>query len=124
MLRLKELRLANNLTMREVAAATGVKYTTYVNHEHGYREASFEQLVKYADYYGCTLDYLIGRSDDPLNGFGEQSETVFRGAIYADPPRVSMEAFHLAALYDLASARDKRLVDTILKVYEDQYYGR
>lgn len=46
-------------------AAKAVKITprTYQRYENGEREASVSTLIRMADYFGVTIDYLVGRSD-------------------------------------------------------------
>lgn len=60
------LRKAKGLTMRDVAKALGLPYTTYVNYEKGDREPSSEILIAIADYYNTTVDYLIGKTSSPM----------------------------------------------------------
>ena len=64
MIRLRELREENNWNMREAAVNLHKAYTTYVNHEKGLREPNSEDLKSYAQAYGVSVDYLIGRTDD------------------------------------------------------------
>ena len=59
--KLRELRLANNMSMKQAAAALGLPYTTYVNYEKGEREPNSETLIMIANYYNVSIDYLIGR---------------------------------------------------------------
>lgn len=59
--RLKELREERGMNMRETAAALGYKYMTYVNYEKEERQLYSEQLIKIADFYGVTIDYLLCR---------------------------------------------------------------
>lgn len=59
--RIKELRLAKGLNMREVATALSLPYTTYVNYEKGTREPNSELLIRLADFFETTIDYLIGK---------------------------------------------------------------
>lgn len=61
--RLKELREKHGMNMREAAAALGYKYMTYVNYEKGDRQLYPEQLIKIADFYEVSIDYLLGRDD-------------------------------------------------------------
>lgn len=58
---LSELRIRRGLSMKEVAAQLDMPYTTYVNYEKGAREPGSETLIRFADFYGVTIDYLIGR---------------------------------------------------------------
>lgn len=61
--RLKELREKHGMNMREAAAALGYKYMTYVNYEKGDRQLYPDQLIKIADFYEVSIDYLLGRDD-------------------------------------------------------------
>lgn len=60
--RMKPLREEKGLNMKEAAAALQLPYTTYRNHEQGLREPNSETLVQIANFYGVSVDYLIGRS--------------------------------------------------------------
>lgn len=62
--RIKELRLANNLTQKQVADVLEIKQEQYQRYDSGKREIPLHQLIKLADFYGVTLDYIAGRSDD------------------------------------------------------------
>lgn len=63
--RIEELRKATGKSMRKVAFELDIPYTTYVNYEKCEREPNSEMLIMLADYFGVSIDYLIGRSDDP-----------------------------------------------------------
>ena len=63
MIRLKELREERGWNMKQAAKFLNQKYTTYVNHEKGYREPNSEDLKAYAKAYEVSIDYLIGRTD-------------------------------------------------------------
>lgn len=60
--RLKELRLSRDMTMKDAAKQLGLPYTTYVNYEKGLREPNSETLIAFANLYGVSVDYVIGRS--------------------------------------------------------------
>ena len=59
------LRQEKNLTTDDVAKAIGVSGSAYRNYERGERSPSFETLVKLADFYSVTTDYLLGREPAP-----------------------------------------------------------
>ena len=63
MVRLKELREERGWTMKDAAQFLKKSYTTYVNHEKGYREPDSDSLVSYSRAYGVSIDYLLGRTD-------------------------------------------------------------
>lgn len=67
MIRLKQLRIEKNKNMRQTAITLDIPYTTYVSYEKGEREPNSETLIKFADYYNCSVDYLIGRTDERIN---------------------------------------------------------
>lgn len=59
---LKSLRKSNGYsTMQEFCAAADISFSTYQNYESGKRVPTAEILVKLADFYGVTTDYLLGR---------------------------------------------------------------
>ena len=58
--RLKQLREARGLTMRQAAADLDIPYTTYVHYEKDENEANSTALVKMAMYFGVSADYLLG----------------------------------------------------------------
>lgn len=62
--RLHELRLESGLRQQEIADKIGVGFTTLSGYEVGRNEASAEALVRLADIYGVSLDYLMCRTDE------------------------------------------------------------
>lgn len=63
--RLKHLRLKLNLKQRDVALITGISQIVISQHETGTSIPGSEKLNQYADCYGTTADYILGRTDDP-----------------------------------------------------------
>ncbi len=61
--RLLELRKRAALTQPAVADAIGITTRTYQHYEAGEREPQVSVLVKMADFYGVSLDYLTGRPE-------------------------------------------------------------
>ncbi|MCT3056474.1 helix-turn-helix domain-containing protein [Leuconostoc citreum] len=62
--RLQELRKEKKLTMVDVYFATGIKMTTLSRYENNKREPKISYLIKLADYFNVSIDYLVGRSDE------------------------------------------------------------
>lgn len=58
---LKDLRKTKGLTQKEVSEKIGIARGSYGNWERGKREPNIEMLVKLADYFDVSLDYLLGR---------------------------------------------------------------
>lgn len=61
MFQLKEIRMENGLTRAELARALGINQGTLANYENGTREASYDMLIGFADYFDVSLDELLGR---------------------------------------------------------------
>ena len=61
--RLEELRLRKGWNATEAAEKLGFPKTTYYNYEKGNRQLYPEQLIKIADFYGVSIDYLLGRDE-------------------------------------------------------------
>lgn len=61
--RLKELR--GEISQEKIAQKLGISQRAYSNYETGTREPDIETMIKLADYFGVTIDYLFGRSDEP-----------------------------------------------------------
>jgi len=64
MLKLQELRIAAGLTQRELAEKIGVKNYTVANWEQNRTEPSIKDLIDLANYFECSVDYLLGREND------------------------------------------------------------
>lgn len=61
--RLKELRETRKLLQRDLAGALGIPRNTLASWEAGYRIPEMSAAQKLADYFGVSLDYLLGRTD-------------------------------------------------------------
>ena len=61
--RIKDLREDRDLRQSDLAAATGIDQRTISNYETGKTSPDAYALIKLADYFGVSVDYLIGRTD-------------------------------------------------------------
>ena len=61
--RLKDLREDHDLAQKQVAALLGIDQRVYSNYELGKRALPLRHLVKLAEYYHVSTDYLLGLSD-------------------------------------------------------------
>ncbi|MED4163573.1 helix-turn-helix transcriptional regulator [Halalkalibacterium halodurans] len=67
MKRLVELRSKQNKTKEDMSKILGVARSTYAMYENGSREMDYKSLVKVADYFRVSLDYLFERTDFPIH---------------------------------------------------------
>lgn len=61
--RLQALRKEQHLSQEKFASEIGIGFSTYRRYEKNEREPDAPVLVKMADFYNVSLDYLVGRSD-------------------------------------------------------------
>ena len=62
--RLIQLRSEKKLSQNAVACASGIVLRTYQRYENGERLPDIKVACALADFFGVSLDYLCGRSDD------------------------------------------------------------
>ena len=62
-MKLRDYRRKNKLTQEQIADILGIPKKTYQNYEREVREADSDVLCALADYYGITLDELVGRAE-------------------------------------------------------------
>lgn len=63
--RLADIRVDKDLKQKEVAAILKMSPEVYRRYEKGLREIPVWALIKLADYYQTSTDYLLGRTDNP-----------------------------------------------------------
>lgn len=59
------LRMERNIKQSDLGEAVGLTYTAVSDIERGRRTTTLEKLVALADYFDVSIDYLIGRTDNP-----------------------------------------------------------
>lgn len=63
--RIIQLKADRDLLQKDIAAAIGLSLRAYQYYEKGQKEPTLSVLVRLADFFEVSLDYLVGRSDDP-----------------------------------------------------------
>lgn len=64
-MRLKYLRTQKNLSQIQLAMALDLNQNSISRYETGAHQADYATLIKFADYFNVSLDYLLERTDDP-----------------------------------------------------------
>ena len=64
-MRLKELRKSRGISQQKLATDLHTNQNTISRYETGEREPGIVELIKIADYFHISIDYLVGRTDDP-----------------------------------------------------------
>ena len=63
-LRIKELREDRDIMQKVLALYLNVKQNTYSQYENGQRQLPIDVLIKLAEYYSTSTDYLLGLTDE------------------------------------------------------------
>ncbi len=63
--RLRDMREDADLTQRQLAERLGMSQPQYNRYEQGYRDLPTDILIRLADMYNTSTDFLLGRTDDP-----------------------------------------------------------
>ncbi len=63
-MRLKDIREDRDVTQREIAEYLHIKQNTYSQYETGQRGLPVDILIKLAEYYRTSTDYLLGLTND------------------------------------------------------------
>lgn len=74
-IRIKELREQKKISQKKLCDDLGYNPTTYNNYELLKNEPNIETLVKLADYYNVSIDYLVGRDTSNDVGYLNEMET-------------------------------------------------
>ena len=61
--RLNELRKEKNISQLKLALDLNMNQNTVSRYETMEREADYATLIKFADYFAVSIDYLLGRTD-------------------------------------------------------------
>lgn len=64
-MRIKELRKQKGISQLKMAMDLHTSQNTISRYERGEREPGVDELVKIADYFGVSVDYLLERTDKP-----------------------------------------------------------
>ena len=64
-MRLKELRKARGISQLKLAMDLSINQNSISRYETGMREADYTTLIRIADYFDVSIDYLLGRTNDP-----------------------------------------------------------
>lgn len=96
--RLKLLRNEKGLQQTEVAKLFELSQSAIAGYEAGVREPKCDILIKFADFYGVSLDYLVGRSDRRESGEGKELTDLLKDVVTFNG-------------YELSATNKRRLLD-------------
>ena len=103
---LKSLREDSNLTQSELAKKIGLTQRMISKYECEIVEMSFDTLIKFANFFNCSVDYLLGREDD-------------FGFIQSGLDEYTSAEKRIISIYRGLSERDKTLFDNLVNSFDD-----
>lgn len=62
--KLKELRKSKKISQLKLAIDLNMNQNTISRYENMERQADYETLIKFADYFNVSVDYLLGRKEN------------------------------------------------------------
>ena len=109
------LRKERKLSQKQAAEELGVSQALLSHYEKGLRECRLDFVVRAADYYGVSCDYLLGRSADRSGEAGEAPEAIpSRRQSAAQNANRRLIGSALNAIFELAAfAKNRRLDHTV-----------
>lgn len=108
--RLKELRLNRGWPQDDTAAKLGITPATLSRFENGKRQPDPSTLVLLADTFSVTVDYLLGRVDNPENTLNDYIEQVSR----------ANKMIGMSFSEEELKSLDKQKIDKIIQYMRDQ----
>lgn len=84
--KLRELRKEKGISLKELGAEIGVAESTMSLYENGKRQPDYETLLKLAEYFGVTVDYLL-RGDNNFERLPEELIILNRNAKKMSPEK-------------------------------------
>ena len=63
--KIKQLRKSQKITQKQLADYLNISIINIQRFEYGSRRPSLDNLIALADYFNVSLDYLVGRTDNP-----------------------------------------------------------
>ena len=63
--RFKDIRIAKGMTQKQVVDDLELSVIAIQNYENLRRKPAYDILIALADYFDVSLDYLVGRTDNP-----------------------------------------------------------
>jgi len=62
---IRDLREDHDYTQRQIAEKLGISQPQYFLYEKGYRDIPTDLLIRLAELYGTSTDYILGRTNNP-----------------------------------------------------------
>ncbi len=106
-LRIKQLRLDNNMSQEELGKLVGISKVSVWQWENGINYPNNETLLKLADYFQVSTDYLLGKSD--IRNINNENEDY----------RIAFD--DIGKDYAELEDSEKDMIKTMIKAFKDKH---
>lgn len=120
--RLKDLREAKGVSQEVASEACGMQRVTLARYENGSRKPVAESLAKLAEYYGVTVDYLMGVEAAAQSQLIKTEKNESKEKMLPSNEREPVSENHvlgrgeIATKYRQLSSKDKEIIDEMVRV--------
>ena len=109
--RLRELRQSAKLSQAKIAAIVGSRQSAVARFESGEAHVPAEVMIRYADYFDVSLDYIFGRTDKPQG-------KLYEGKMKIEKVYPEMDKF-IEMCFDPGSPINERLKETLREMLKE-----
>ena len=110
--RIRSLREGMGISQSKLAEALGARQSSINRYENNQTAVPAELLLRYADYFDVSLDYIFGRTDKP------------QGKLYKFKPKATPEKEELRQFiemcFDPKSPMNEKLKETLFRLMEEE----
>jgi Predicted transcriptional regulators len=104
--RIRQLRQEKGWRQEDLAEQLNTKRQTVGNYETGERGIDMETICRICDIFGCTADYLLGRSSSPAPVISDEDAALLQ-AFHVAPPSVAAAIITLLQPYQKGNEADQ-----------------
>ena len=106
--KLRYLRLQNELSQKELARKIDLSSNIICEYEKGRSQPNIDTVLKLAEIFNCSVDYLLGREDD-------------FGFIQSSADEYTSTEKRIISIYRGLSEREKTLFDNLVNSFDDNF---
>jgi len=111
MLKIRELRIKKGIMQKEAANDLNIPPNTYNQYETGKREPDYETLKNIADYFGVSVDFILGRDEEENKKSSSDDEVwELREMLHKRP--------EMKTLFSLSKKASKEDVEQTIRIIE------
>lgn len=118
---LLNLRKQHGKTQKEMAEITNTTYQAYQRYENGSREPDFATLLKLADYFNTSIDYLLGRTAEKEGPLQWTAEEIAQGVVPSYRESLSSDELEVLDAYraikDEKGEKAAHAMKTLMEAY-------